>query len=114
MDGSTGPKKLANPNWVKFKNDRRNQEQALRHQKKMEREELKKLAARAAAEGKVLVRRKKKPFRKYAKVPGGRAAARNEERSRPATGNRRPHHRKWLQATGELVVANQRAKGVLA
>lgn len=66
--------------WQAYKDERRNAARLDRMVKKRKIEDLKKMMAEAAATGKVLVRKKIQPYRKYPKVPGGRATSRNAER----------------------------------
>jgi hypothetical protein len=80
--------------WKDYKTERRIREMQDRLNRKAAIAQLKKLMAEAAASGKVLMRQKIKPHRKYPELVGGRAAARNIEFRRPPVGNRRAHHRK--------------------
>lgn len=91
MDAALTPQQQA---WKTYKEERRASERAARQLRKEQVEQLKQAARLARLEGKVLRRKKLPPIRKYMKTPGGRAASRNMQFRRPATGNRRPHHRK--------------------
>ena len=90
--------------WSKYKFERRQHERVDRTWKKVEREKFKKLVAEAASTGSRLMRRKKKPYRKYPEMGGGRAAARNMQFKRPAVGNRKVFHRKTFFAKARLVM----------
>lgn len=94
MDAALTPQQQA---WKTYKEERRASERAARQLRKEQAEQLGLAIRNARLEGKVLRPKKRTPLRKYMKIPGGRAASRNMQFRRPATGNRRPHHQKMQE-----------------